>query len=839
MSQPRFDLTIEYLPVAALIVDSTSHIVAVNACAEQLTGYHHSELQNVDVDCLFSKEAISSDALYRQQANQHEQASGFSHLIKLQRKSGQRMHCDLKVSEIPCGYLLVIERHKVESAARAHQETQAFLKQMDEAYWEWDIEQGEIYYSAQVMSLLGYQAKALTGSISLWKNHLKKQDVDDIERQINQHLMGLLPCINPTYAMTTEQGEKKWINLIGKVLEYQDGKPKKMFGSVKDVSKAQKLIAELKKQNGYLHLAERLSHSGHWRIDLKNQQLYWSKGIYAIHGVSPEKYHPKMSSAIKFYLKEEQGRVRQLLDGAVNEKKGFHFKSTIVNAQKVQVKVECIGEVELDDNQQVIAIFGVFKDITETVENFEKLTLLGKINYAIKVPIFFIDDTDKVVYRELLPQMSDKNTGLFDYINFSIKDYLRYKKLAKQHGQVKQANISFDNYLSVFDLSVTYEPEENLYIWIVENTTENYRKEQQQIISNRLALLGNTFGNVSHDINNVLGVALGATEMLELKVAQGSQDISKYIDRVKNAIDKGKSVTERLLAFTRKPAVKIIDFDPIVEIKENRYLFKQLLLNTIDFSCHFDDISCQIKFPQGEFINILLNLVLNAQDAIQEQALIGKIEMNVSLNDQQLLEISVKDSGVGIEQENLAKIFDPFFSSKSVNKGNGIGLANVYSTMHKYNGEVQVQGQCDLGGAEFTLTFPCHVHRRVQDKVSAKKSTMAMNEKSVLVLDDETSIGEFVALFLASQGATTESVHSKDSLVEMLASDKHFDVFITDMILPDISGRDAVTLVQNKFPNIKVYSMSGYIAEEDNKWQHPVLRKPFNSEELADFLINN
>ena len=216
-------------------------------------------------------------------------------------------------------------------------------------------------------------------------------------------------------------------------------------------------------------------------------------------------------------------------------------------------------------------------------------------------------------------------------------------------GQIKQNNISFDKYNSVFDLSVTYEAEEGIYIWIVENITEKFRKEQQQIISNRLALLGNTFGNVSHDINNVLGVALGAIEMLEIKFSKG-EDVSDYIERVKNAIDKGKDVTERLLAFTRKPTIKVVSFDPIQEIYDNQYLFRQLLLSTIKVNFHFEPVHCLINFPQGEFINILLNLVLNAQDAIQEKGLSGQIVISANIINANRLEIHVKDSGIGIEK---------------------------------------------------------------------------------------------------------------------------------------------------------------------------------------------
>jgi nitrogen-specific signal transduction histidine kinase len=413
---------------------------------------------------------------------------------------------------------------------------------------------------------------------------------------------------------------------------------------------------------------------------------------------------------------------------------------------------------------------------------------------------------------------------------------MSYKKKAKQQGQVKENNVSFDKYNSVFDLSVTYEPEEGIYIWIVENVTEKFRQEQQQIISNRLALLGNTFGNVSHDINNVLGVALGAIEMLELKFSRGDQNISTYIDRVKNAIDKGKSVTERLLAFTRKPTVRVVSFDPIQDIKENKYLFKQLLLNTINIKFKFAPIHCTIKFPQGEFINILLNLVLNAQDAIQERGLSGKIEISVNLAESNQLEIHVKDSGIGILKENINKVFDPFYSSKSVNKGNGIGLANVYNTMYKHNGRVQVEGHSELGGAHFTLIFNCKELKDRYQVIEQVQDNSKLQGKRVLVLDDEVSIAEFVALFVESKGADVVIANTKDELVNILNEDVAFDIFITDMILPDLSGREAVNMVRTKLPRIKIYSISGYIAIEDRSWDYPVLRKPFNSKELSEFL---
>ncbi len=836
------ELALSQLPYAVLLINKEKHIIDCNPFAEQLTEYSRNELVGKNVDILFPNELLASYLTHKKDSPNNRVALSLGGYICLIKKSKQQIKCLVKACQQDQGYALYFDQYHEDLPASEHFssiEVQRVLDELDEAFWEWNIEQDLIAFSAKAMFILGYETAPFIAPITFLEKHLSTDAIKNLYRQFHQHSIGNRENINITTAVTTTLGDKKWINVVGKVFEFQDEQPYKMFGSIKDVTESQQLITELKKQNGYLHLAEQFSNSGHWRIDIVTNQLYWSRGIYGIHGVSPSRYQPSVESALAFYIEGERDKVKACIDKAIEEKKGFHLKSTIINAAKSKVKIEIICDVELDHNGDVVGIFGVSRDITKAEDLFEKLKLLAMVNYTIKVPIFFINDQDHVVYQDLSPQQGNENSVLFNYINFSIKDYLGFKAIAKEKGQLKRTNISFDKYITVFDLSVTYEPDEGIYIWIVENVTEKFRVEQQQIITNRLALLGNTFGNVSHDINNVLGVALGATEMLELKFAQGEKDISGYIERVKNAIDKGKSVTERLLAFTRKPTVKVIEFDPIQEIKENHYLFKQLLLSTIDFTTKFDDVACLIKFPQGEFINILLNLVLNAQDAIQEQGLIGKIEIGAHLNEQGYLEIYVKDSGIGIKQENLTKIFDPFYSSKSVNKGNGIGLANVYSTIYKYNGQIQVAGESDLGGAEFTLVFQCRLLNKPNKVVQQEKSDIGIAGKSILILDDELSIAEFVSLFLESEGAKTEYITSKPALTDMLSTDKTFDIFITDMILPDISGRDAVGLVKAKFPEIKVYSISGYIAEENNNWHYPVLRKPFNSKELGEFLLSN
>jgi len=714
--------------------------------------------------------------------------------------------------------------------------THKVLTGIDEAYWQWDLVNEHIFYSTQLMKIMGYEDEQKIGSTSLLEEHLDSQTLEEVKDNILQHIKGITDRIDVTIPIINNQGHALWLHAVGKVVERIDGRASLMFGTVKDVTATKNMIVQLKKQNDWLMLAERISNSGHWRFDIKSSTLDWSAEIFRIHGLNNKSIIPSIDSSIDALLAKDRPKFRTRFHNAIHQQQPFHLKTQLTQPAGKKVKVEIIAEVERDSNGIALAVFGVYKDITRSEDLFEKLKLLAMVNFTIKVPIFFIDDNDNVVYQDISPHHDGASAVLFNYINFSITEYMEFKKQAKEQGQVKESNVSFDKYNSVFDLSVTYEADEGIYIWIVDNVTDKFRKEQQQVISNRLALLGNTFGNVSHDINNVLGVALGAIEMLEIKFSRGEQDISSYIDRVKNAIGKGKDVTERLLAFTRKPTVKVVSFDPIQDIYDNQYLFKQLLLSTIKVTFNFEPMHCLINFPQGEFINILLNLVLNAQDAIQEKGLSGQIEISANLGDSNRLEIHVKDSGVGIEKKNLTKIFDPFYSSKSVNKGNGIGLANVYSTMYKHNGLIQVEGTSDIGGAHFTLVFKCKV---LEEKYLARESnisTLSYQNTNILVLDDEISIAEFVALFLESKGANVVVANNKEQLIEKIKEGITFDIFITDMILPDLSGKEAVSMVKEKFPEIKVFSISGYIAIEDRSWDYPVLRKPFNSKELAEFL---
>lgn len=827
-------LALNDIPLAVIVTDSNLTIHTLNKAAEDLVEYIENDL----VDKPLSQVLRYCSDSFHETEEPHKDNHSW-----LTTKSGEVIHLVVtkqSIDNYQYFYLLKRTNPPEEHTQAIQESTRNALEALDETYWEWDLASDLIYHSSELMALLGYKKLSKTVTSDFWEKHIVSSGWQRFSGKIGKLIRHEITKYNDTIQVRTVDDSLMWFNVSAQALLDENQRTIKLYGVVRNVTETKSLIKQLRKQNNYLSMAEKISNSGHWRYDIKTEKMFWSTELYRIFGTDPQSYTPSLENELDFHTEENRDYIRTEFQNSIKNAEVYYNKSTIISASGKKTKIETIGEVEVNSNGDVVALFGICRDITRSETIFEKLKLLAMVNYSIKVPIFFINEEDNVVYQELSPQKGPDNTALFNYINFSISEYLELKKIAKENGQLKRTNISFDNFNSVYDLSVTYESGEGIYIWIVENITSKFRKEQQQAISNRLALLGNTFGSVSHDINNVLGVALGSIEMLELKSMQGEQDLSRYIDRVKNAIDKGKSVTERLLAFTRQPVVKVVDFDPIKEIADNKYLFQQMLISTIKLTINLPQEHCTITFPQGEFINILLNLVLNSQDAIKEEGLNGKIHMSVNYKDTNRLEIHVFDSGVGIETENLTKVFDPFYSSKSVNKGNGIGLANVYSTLYKHNSIVNVEGKSDLGGAHFTIEIPCKRDYKVQAKTNVPNSFSTLKNSRVLILDDEESIAEFVALFLETTGAITVHVASKKQLFEVLDNKQPFDIFITDMVMPDLSGREAVEVVKERYPNIKIFTMSGYIDSGHEDWPYPVLRKPFNSTELSSFLtINN
>jgi len=174
------------------------------------------------------------------------------------------------------------------------------LTGIDEAYWQWDLVSDRIYYSAHLMKILGYDEEGKIGSSSLWEKHLDSKVLVDVHQQVTSHLKGESERLDITLSLVNHQGHEIWLHAVGKVVERVDNRASLMFGTVKDVTDTKTMIVQLKKQNDWLMLAERISNSGHWRFDLNTKKLDWSAEIYRLHGLTNKATLPSIDDAIDY-----------------------------------------------------------------------------------------------------------------------------------------------------------------------------------------------------------------------------------------------------------------------------------------------------------------------------------------------------------------------------------------------------------------------------------------------------------------------------------------------------------------------------------------------------------
>ena len=182
--------------------------------------------------------------------------------------------------------------------SQSHDLTHKVLTGIDEAYWQWDLVNESIFYSAQLMKILGYEDKEQIGTSEIWERHLDTNTLNNVHLNIQQHLKGAIDRIDITIAIINNQDDKLWLHAVGKVVERIDGRASLMFGTVKDVTETKNMIAQLKKQNDRLKLAERISNSGHWRFDIKSQTLDWSAEVFRIHGLTNKAIVPTFEQAV-------------------------------------------------------------------------------------------------------------------------------------------------------------------------------------------------------------------------------------------------------------------------------------------------------------------------------------------------------------------------------------------------------------------------------------------------------------------------------------------------------------------------------------------------------------
>ncbi|MGE5423346.1 MAG: PAS domain S-box protein [Ignavibacteriales bacterium] len=383
-------------------------------------------------------------------------------------------------------------------------------------------------------------------------------------------------------------------------------------------------------------------------------------------------------------------------------------------------------------------------------------------------------------------------------------------------------------------------------VLVFRDVTDKKRIDQELQKAGKLESLGVLAGGIAHDFNNLLTIILGNSTLIR-ELASGQDSILEYLNEIEKGTSQARSLTQQLLTFARGG-------DPV---KQTVYL-ADLVGNTATFALSGSNVRADFDLPsdlwpvdidEGQIGQVINNLVLNATQAMPNGGLINIKAWNevitensdLPLANGKYIRLSIKDRGVGIQEELKSKIFDPYFTTKS--SGSGLGLATSYSIIKNHKGYISVDSVVGEGST-FFVYLP--VAGNQTEKVKKVEKGPVLGQGRVLVMDDDRQVLDVLGRMLCAIGyetvMTADGSEAIDKYLEALTGDQAYDVVVLDLTVPGgMGGGETIIKLREIDPNIKAIVSSGYcndkIMAEFDQWGFKgVLPKPYGIKDLSEVL---
>jgi two-component system cell cycle sensor histidine kinase/response regulator CckA len=381
--------------------------------------------------------------------------------------------------------------------------------------------------------------------------------------------------------------------------------------------------------------------------------------------------------------------------------------------------------------------------------------------------------------------------------------------------------------------------------------TEQKRLEHQFGQSMKMQAVGQLAGGVAHDFNNLLTAMVGFCDLLLLRHKPGDPSFADIMQIKQNA-NRAANLVRQLLAFSRQQTLqpKVLDLTDV--IAEISHLLRRLIGANIELAIVHDRDLRLVRADQGQIEQVIINLAVNARDAMPGGGKLTIRTRNVALAEPIVrgeekvpagdhVAITVEDAGTGIAPEHLPRIFEPFFSTKAVGSGTGLGLSTVFGIVKQTGGFIFVDSTVGKG-TTFTIYLPAWREQRDAAAVSAKPVARVRDltgAGTVLLVEDEDAVRLFGARALRNKGYKVVEAANGEAALELLgAQEQSIDLMVTDVVMPQMDGTQLIRIARERRPQLKIVCISGYAEETfrqrlDTATDIHFLPKPFTLDQLA------
>ena len=358
-------------------------------------------------------------------------------------------------------------------------------------------------------------------------------------------------------------------------------------------------------------------------------------------------------------------------------------------------------------------------------------------------------------------------------------------------------------------------------VHIIRDITEQKNLHLQLLQAQKMESIGRLAGGVAHDFNNLLSAIIGYTELTLLKLPPESP-LKDHLVTVKEAGEKAAALTHRLLAFSRKQVLQMQAFNLNTSLESMVKMMSRMVREDISLELRTDSSVPAIMADPVQIEQIVMNLIVNARDAMPNG---GKLIIETArayLDDNFIVRhenvergpyvlLTVSDTGIGMSKKVQEKIFEPFYTTKGMGEGTGLGLATVYGIVKQHNGYIYVYSEVGKG-TTFKIYLPVSADKNAEEPGNTY-ACMTGGTETILVVDDDSSIRKLIKDILQPLGYRIFLAYDGDEALKIARTEGPVDVLLTDIIMPNMNGRQLADIFLRDYPGVRIIFMSGYTDE--------------------------
>ena len=863
-----------------ILIDARGRVLMFNPACERLFGYTASEVMGQNVKMLMPTRYRDEHDRYLDSYARTgvKKIIGIGREVTGQRKDGSLFPMDLSVGEAqqdgnPIFVGIIHDLSERERSEREIRETAARMKALVETAVDGVIlidARGTVQmFNPACEKLFGYAATEVIGQNV--KMLMPQPYSGEHDRYLdNFHRTGVKKIIGVGREVTGRRKDGSIFPMNLSVGEAKQEGESIFVGIIHDLTERARADQAVRdSERSFRLLVEGVTDYAIYMLDLDGRVTSWNSGAQRIKHYSASEILGRHFR--EFYLDEDRrnGEPERNLEVARREGR-YEAESWRVRKDGSQFWANIVMDPIRNERGQLLGYAKITRDITERRRAEQVIREAGvRINTLVETAV---DGVILIDARGHIQTFNPACEKLFGYradevIGQNVKmlmpapyreEHDRYLDNYQRTGDPKIIGIGRevkgqrkDGSVFPMDLSVgeAKQDGESTFVGIIHDLTDRKHTEEQLIQAQKMEAVGQLSGGIAHDFNNLLTVIVGNAEFLSDSL-KSRHDLQKLADSIIKAGERGAELTQRLLAYGRRQKLNPVEIDCNNLVAGMRKLLRRTLSEEIDIRVSLETELATAYADAGQLENAILNLCINAKDAIPQGGTISITTANMNLDDRyaeqhpevhpgQYVMISITDDGHGMPKDVLERAFEPFFTTKDVGKGSGLGLSMVYGFVKQSNGHVAIYSEPGLGTTVRIYLPATSTYAEKAPHLVPEPEAAPDGQETVLIAEDDPFVRAYAVACLESFGyGVVEAVDGRDAL-NKLAGGAMADLLFTDVVMPGgINGWELAESARRIKPELKVLLTSGYALEAlAERGRLPagavVLNKPYRKAELA------